>query len=89
MRLLALVLVVLVLALLGGCQQRGSTGSAVPHFIQVGKDYHFYPSRQGTITARVLEIRSDGWIRVQFIVGTGDVWWVNINQVVAVEEVKR
>jgi hypothetical protein len=88
MRLLALVLVVLVLALLGGCQQRGSTGAAVPDFIQVGKVYDFISPPGGIKEGRVLEIRSDGWIRVQ--VGASDrVYWVNVNQVILVEEVKR
>jgi hypothetical protein len=87
--LLALVLVVLVLTLLGGCQQTRSTGgvtrsSAVPDFVQVGKSYEFWIGMAAP-RVRVLEIRPDGWIRVER--RTGEVVWFNVNQLIAIEEV--
>jgi hypothetical protein len=93
--LLALVLVVLVSALLGGCQQARSTGgvtrsSAVPGFIQEGKVYDFgwYGNGVTQVKLRVLKIRPEGWVQVQ-IPETGDVAWINLNQVISVREVKQ
>jgi len=87
--LLALVLVVLVSALLVGCQQTRSTGgvtrpSAVPDFVQVGKSYRFWTGMAAP-RVRVLEIRPDGWVRVEL--GAGEVVWFNVNQLIAIQEV--
>jgi hypothetical protein len=85
--LLPLVLVVLVLAMLAGCEQTRLTegvtrSSAVPDFIQVGKTYMFWGPPVGEKGAKVLEIRPDGWVRVQRLGQFGeDEIWVNISQV--------
>jgi hypothetical protein len=91
-RLLPLVLVILVLAMFGGCQQTRSTGgvtrsSAVPDFVQEGKVYTFdfgHADRK----VRVLKIRSDGWVQAQRL-EVGDVRWYNISHVEAVKEVEQ
>jgi hypothetical protein len=90
-RLLPLVLVVLVSALLVGCQQTRSTGgvthsSAVPDFVQVGKSYEFWTGMAAP-TVRVLEIRPDGWVRVGL--RTGEVVWFNVNQLIAIKEIEE
>jgi hypothetical protein len=85
--LLPLVLVVLVLAMLAGCEQTPFTegvtpSSAVPDFVQVGKTYQFI----GVLgaKAKVLEIRPDGWVRVQILDGD-EIWWINISHVSAIK----
>jgi hypothetical protein len=94
--LLALVLVVLVSALLGGCQQARSTGgvtrsSAVPGFIQEGKVYDFgwYGNGVTQVKLRVLKIRPEGWVQVQGLKSGGGVVWINLNLVFAVQEVEQ
>ena len=88
MTLLPLILVVLVLAMLAGCEQTRFTegvtrSSAVPDFIQVGKTYMFFGAPVGEEGAKVLEIRPDGWVRVQVFskYGEDEIWWLNISQV--------
>jgi hypothetical protein len=88
---MALVLVVLVSALLVGCQQTRSTGgvtcpSAVPDFVQVGKSYEFWTGMAAP-SVRVLEIRPDGWVRVER--RTDEVVWFNVNQLIAIKEVRQ
>jgi hypothetical protein len=88
-RLLPLVLVILVLAMFGGCQQTRSTGgatrsSAVPDFVQVGKRYEFHTESTDR-RVRVLEIRPDEWVRVEE--SSGEVEWFNVNHVFIIKEV--
>jgi hypothetical protein len=90
--LLPLVLVVLVLAMVGGCEQipftEGVTpSSAVPDFVQVGKTYYF-TGQLGATEAKVLEIRPDGWVRVQTL-DWDEIWWFNISHVSAIKPLSQ
>jgi len=91
---LALLAIFLMLIALGGCRTTGplatATGqsNAVPDFIQVGGVYLMVVSGLGP-QVKVLEVRPDGWIRVEIQdewsrKAMGDVCWVNINQVIFV-----
>jgi hypothetical protein len=51
----------------------------MPRFLQVGKSYTL--SYQGDKRFRVIEIGSDGWIRV-LMQTNQQIAWININQVV-------
>jgi|FaiFalDrversion2_1042247.scaffolds.fasta_scaffold02078_2 hypothetical protein len=70
MRLLPLVLVVLVLALLGerpadALRWKRSSLIAGSRLCSSGKIYEFWTGMASQMV-RVLEIRSDGWVQVQF-----------------------
>jgi len=58
---------------IAGCQAaNGATQEvSVPDFIQAGKDYHAIGV---SMSLRVLEIRGDGWVKVQNRLGQ-KCWW--------------
>jgi hypothetical protein len=62
--------------------------SAVPGFIQEGKVYEFGWYGMAHMKLRVLKIRPEGWVQVQDL-KSGDVVWINLNQVFAVQEVEQ
>jgi len=96
-RFVKVMLVVIVLLLAANCLfsiraswMESSSAAVPPAFLQVGKEYRF-DELNGVGTAKVLEIQSNGWVKVVHLVPQGmevltggaksDPYWINTNSV--------
>ncbi len=55
-----------------------------PPFLKVGEKYTIGAGTLTAPNAEVLEIRSDGWVKIK--THRRDVWWINVNQVWGIME---
>lgn len=62
------------------------SSAAAPAFLQKGKTYDFYSPNAMVGPKKIIEVESNGWIKIEH--PNGSTAWVNTNTVGGIEEAK-